>query len=193
MDSNGNVFNFYEVTTNRLQRIKAGQKVFSVWRGKTAYKDDVIKCFHVVYDNCLGIDRISKDKLTPLWIEKKNLKYLRELTFAEVDDLHRHNILQKDKADDIFIYGKFIKETEKAIFVRFANEIDVWVPKSMIINNKIYKLKDREDICFEYPRWMAKDKLGQEVSDKFANAKSVISQNIISIPITYSELGGANA
>ena len=63
----------------------------------------------------------------------------------------------------------------------------------MIINNKIYKLKDREDICFEYPRWMAKDKLGQEVSDKFANAKSVISQNIISIPITYSELGGANA
>lgn len=191
MDNEDNVFNCYEVTTNRLQRIKKEEKVFSVWRGKTQYKDDVIKCFHVEWDDHSKLFELKSH--TPLWIEKKNLKHLRALSFAELDYLDRKNLLQKDKADDIFIYGKFIKETEKAIFIRFANEIDTWIPKSMIINNRIYKLKGREDICFEYPRWMAKDKLGHEVADKFANAKNVISENIISVPLRDSHIGGANA
>lgn len=189
-DTNKNELNLYEVTTGRLQRINKGNFVFAVWRGKTAYKDDVIKCFHVEWDDHNKLFELKSH--TPLWIEKKNLKHLRALIFAELDYLDRKNLLQKDKADDIFIYGKFIKETEKAIFIKFANEIDVWVPKSMIINNKIYKLKGREDICFEYPRWVTKDKLGQDVTDKFANAKNVISENIISIPIKSNELGGAN-
>ena len=189
--NNENNLNLYEVTTNRLQKVKAGRFVLSVWRGKTAYKDDVIKCF-LPDDDPSYEDRFDIINVKPLWIEKKNLKYVRSLSEKEIKLLNDKNLIQSDKADDIFIYGKFIKESEKALLVKFANEIDVWIAKSLIVRNRIYKLKGREDICFEFPRWLVKDKLGQEVTNKFADAKSLISQNIISTPIKDSEIGGAN-
>jgi len=189
-DTNKTELNLYEVTTGRLQRINKGNLVFAVWRGKTAYKDDVIKCFHVDYDK--DGENFLFENLNPLWIEKKNLKHLRSLSNKEITMLDNNNLLQSHKADDIFIYGKFIKESEKAIFVKFANEIDVWVAKSQIINRKVYNLKGREDICFEFPRWMAKEKLGQEVTNKFANAKTIISQNLDTLSTKFNS-GGVNA
>lgn len=189
--NNESNLNLYEVTTNRLQKVKAGHFVFSVWRGKTAFKDDVIKCF-IVDDDASYENRFDLINVKPLWIEKKNLKHVRPLSKEEIKQLNDNNLLQYENADDIFIYGKFIKESEKALLVKFANEIDVWIAKSLIVHNRIYKLKGREDICFEFPRWLVKDKLGQEVTNKFADAKSLISQNMISIPIREFEIGGAN-
>ena len=34
----------------QITKNKQRQTCLAVWRGKTAYKDDVIKCFHVDYD-----------------------------------------------------------------------------------------------------------------------------------------------
>jgi len=189
-DTNKTELNLYEVTTGRLQRINKGNLVFAVWRGQTAYKPDVIKCFHVDYDK--DGENFLFENLKPLWIEKKNLKHLRSLSSKEITMLDNNNLLQSNKADDIFIYGKFIKESEKAIFVKFANEIDIWIAKSQIINRKVYNLKGREDICFEFPRWMAKEKLGQEVTNKFANAKTIISQNLDTLSTKFNS-GGVNA
>lgn len=189
--NNENNLNLYEVTTNRLQRVKAGHFVFSVWRGKTAYKDDVIKCF-VVDDDPSYENRYDLIHTKPLWIEKKNLKHVRSLSKEEIKKLDDNNLIQSNNSDDIFIYGKFIKESERALLIKFANEIDVWIAKSLIVRNRIYKLKGREDICFEFPIWLVKDKLGQEVTNKFADAKSLISQNIISTPIREYNFGGAN-
>lgn len=190
--NNENNLNLYEVTSNRLQKVKAGRFVFSVWRGKTAYKDDVVKCF-IVDDDPNYDYRFDLIDIKPLWIEKKNLKHVRSLSWEEIKQLDDNNLIQSDKADDIFIYGKFIKESEKALLIKFANEIDIWIAKSQIINSKVYNLKGREDICFEFPRWMAKEKLGQEVTNKFANAKSIISQNLTTIAIkTNSNFGGVN-
>lgn len=189
--NNGSNLNLYEVTTNRLQRVKAGHFVLSVWRGKTAYKDDVIKCI-LPDDDPSYEDRFDIIDVKPLWIEKKNLKHVRSLSEKEIKLLNDHNLLGYENAEDIFIYGKFIKESEKALLIKFANEIDVWIAKSLIVRNRIYQLKGREDICFEFPRWLVKDKLGQEVTNKFADAKSLISQNIISTPIREYNFGGAN-
>lgn len=189
-DTNKTELNLYEVTSGRLQRINKGNLVFAVWRGQTTYKPDVIKCFHVDYDK--DGENFLFENLKPLWIEKKNLKHLRSLSSKEITMLDNNNLLQSNKADDIFIYGKFIKESEKAIFVKFANEIDIWIAKSQIINRKVYNLKGREDICFEFPRWMAKEKLGQEVTNKFADAKTIISQNLDTLSTKFNS-GGVNA
>tara|TARA_R110000772_G_scaffold115975_2_gene220959 strand:+ start:3749 stop:4321 length:573 start_codon:yes stop_codon:yes gene_type:complete len=188
--NNGSNLNLYEVTTNRLQRVKAGRFVFSVWRGKTSYKDDVIKCF-IVDDDDSYENRFDLINVQPLWIEKKNLKHVRPLSNEEIKQLNDNNLLQYENADDIFIYGKFIKESEKALLVKFANEIDVWIAKSLIVGNRVYGLKGREDICFEFPRWLVKDKLGQAVTNKFANAKDLISQRLSTLTTKFN-LGGLN-
>lgn len=187
--NNESNLNLYEVTTNRLQKVKAGHFVFSVWRGKTAYKDDVIKCFNVDDDPSYE-NRFDLTHTKPLWIEKKNLKHVRSLSEEEIKLLNDKNLIQSDKADDIFIYGKFIKESEKALLIKFANEIDVWIAKSLIINDRIYNLKNREDICFEFPRWLVNEKLGKDITDKFADAKTVICENLL---YNHPKLwGGAN-
>jgi hypothetical protein len=187
--NNENNLNLYEVTTNRLQKVKAGRFVLSVWRGKTAYKDDVIKCF-LPDDDPSYEDRFAIIDVKPLWIEKKNLKYVRSLSEKEIKLLNDHNLIKSDKADDIFIYGKFIKESEKALLIKFANKIDVWIAKSLIINDRIYNLKNREDICFEFPRWLVNDKLGKDIADKFADAKTIICENLL---YNHPKLwGGAN-
>jgi len=180
--------NLYEVMTNRLQRVKSGHFVFSVWRGKTAYKDDVIKCYHMHYDKDKNL--FVFENLKPLWIEKKNLKLSRELTTEEIYLLDKNNLL-RDTAINILVYGKFQKESEKAVLIKFANEIDIWVAKSQIHNQKVYDLRDKEDICFEIPKWIAEDKLGKEVTNKFADAKDLISQRLSTLTTKFN-LGGLN-
>ena len=179
--------NLYEVTTNRLQRVKAGHFVYSVWSGKTQYKDDVIKCYHVHWNE----NRFVFENHKPLWIEKKNLKFKRELDGGEINLLNNHNLLQSNKADDILIYGLFQKETEKAIFVLFANDKPCWIAKSQINNKKVYDLDGRKDICFEIPRWIAEDKLGKEVTNKFSDAKDIISQRLSALTTKFN-MGGLN-
>ena len=186
--NNENNLILYEVTTNRLQKVKAGHLVFSVWRGKTAYKDDVIKCYHVSYDND-GF--LIFENLKPLWIEKKNLKRQRDLYNDEIDLLNKNNLIQSNKADDILIYGLFQKETEKAIFVLFAHDKPCWIAKSQINNKKVYDLDGRKDICFEIPKWIAEDKLGKEVTNKFSDAKDIISQRLSSLTTKFN-MGGLN-
>ena len=187
--NNENNLNLYEVTTNRLHKVKAGHRVFSVWRGKTAFKDDVIKCYHMHYDTSKNI--FLFENLKPLWIEKKNLQYKRELWVGEIDLLNKNNLIQSKKDDDIFIYGLFQKETEKAIFVLFANDKPCWIAKSQINNKKVYDLDGRRDICFEIPRWIAEDKLGKEVTNKFSDAKDIISKRLSALTTKFN-MGGLN-
>ena len=187
-DQHKNVYlNLCEVTTNRLQRIKRQGLVFGVWRGKTAYQDDVVKCYHMHQEDD---GNWLFENLKPLWIEKKNLKNLRSLANREINLLDKNNLL-RDTYNTILIYGKFLKESEKAIFLKFANEIDVWIAKSQIHNKRAYNLKGRDDICFEIPTWIATEKLGHEVSNKFANAKTTISQNLDNLSTQFN-MGGIN-
>ena len=58
---------------------------------------------------------------------------------------------------------------------------------------KIFNLKDREDICFKLPMWIVKEKLGQDVTDKFSKAQEVIGKHIHSVNILSNDLGGADA
>jgi len=188
--NNESNLNLYEVTTNRLQKVKAGHFVFSVWRGKTAYKDDVIKCFNVD-DDPRYENRFDLVHVKPLWIEKKNLKYVRSLSKEEIKQLNDNNLLGYENAEDILIYGLFQKETDKAIFVLFANDKPCWIAKSQINNKKVYDLDGRKDICFEIPRWIAEDKLGKEVTNKFSDAKDIISKRLSALTTKFN-MGGLN-
>ena len=179
--------NLCEVTTNRLRRIKRQGLVFGVWRGKTAYQDDVVKCYHMHPEND---GNWLFENIKPLWIEKKNLRNLRSLANREVNLLDKNNLL-RDTYNTILICGLFQKETEKAIFVLFANDKPCWIAKSQIHNKKVYDLDGKKDICFEIPTWVAEDKLGKEVTNKFSDAKDIISQRLSSLTTKFN-MGGLN-
>lgn len=188
VDKNADL-NMYRVTSGRLQRIKKDEDVFAVWRGKTAFKDDVVKCYPIKYND--RVQQMELKDLKPLWIDYKNLNLVRSLSNSEIKMLDDNQLLKRSSSEDIYVYGKYIKETEKAFFIKFANEIDIWIAKSLI--KKIFNLKDREDICFKLPMWIVKEKLGQDVTDKFSKAQEVIGKHIHSVNILSNDLGGADA
>lgn len=193
MDVDKNVdLNMYRVTSGRLQRIKKDEDVFAVWRGKTAFKDDVVKCYPIKYND--RIQQMELKDLKPLWIDYKNLNLVRSLSNAEIKMLDDNHLIRQSM-ENIFVYGKFLKQTEKAILVKFANEIDIWIAKSQIHNKNIFDLKNRDDVGLELPKWIVKEKLGQEVTDKFANAQEVISKHLVtpSAKKQVIEFGGADA
>ena len=92
VDKNADL-NMYRVTSGRLQRIKKDEDVFAVWRGKTAFKDDVVKCYPIKYND--RVQQMELKDLKPLWIDYKNLNLVRSLSNSEIKMLDDNQLLKR--------------------------------------------------------------------------------------------------